>query len=902
MGTSSARTRHLLRFLAGAAGLSLGLIGAVALILKVRRPEVLSSGSIAFALNVIALLIFLLLFLSSLRTDAGRKGYALGWLDVFYAASVAVSLVSFLVASRARENFLQPFMLITAFAVYLLVRTNRRRFEGTPALLLAGALVAFAGVVAAHGLAQWASGREMRGFFFNVNHFAMFLAMILPLAWAAARLRMNAFLRFSGYGVTALMIAAVGLARCRTAYTALILVGGVFYLVRHLPRTAPAGGGPRRRRSAVRGVLVFGAVGVVVVSALAVSFKPMSAAGRLLIWKVSARTALAHPVTGVGYGNFPAVYNVEQGRYFEEGKGSAIERLSASADAYAFNDFLESFVELGLIGLVVLLPFWGFVLWTAAGVLSRGDPPPAGPASSSDGRLALGASGSVLAYMIMAVFYYPSRILPIVMLFSVFLGWLAGDKKPAPDRARRSFRVFGLAFAAVSLSAALILFPTLWKRFIAERSWSKAVALARAGRTTDAVAATRAAYPLLRSDPDFVDLHAGLLLGVGDAREAATVLDAARVYSSNPRLAEKLASAYVALGDLEAALGQARKADSILPWRLSSKALLADISVRRGDPEGTSRYARLVLDTPMKVRTAAGEALKTKAFELWTGSPKRSGETESLFIDLLARLPAEFRGGVLGALQAMGSRSGPFVEALRAAGPEERTCIAFLLANMPDRDVLGLDANFLVENVRTACLARRTVPLAMDVPDVIFLEEVLPYAVGDEPRDPWRPDFFERFKEAAVSSPSVEDAVVRLNRDVFLEFRLAFAERDMRKPLLSPRQSIEKGAVSCGEAAVMLVDACRSVGIPARMIVLPRWPHIKGGHIWVEVWDHGRWRHISAYDPALLEQTWIPLQIAETFPPGSRAAVFAAHFRRTGLRLLAGRDISFTDITENYLK
>ena len=902
MGRSSVQKRGLLRSLAIIAGLSLGLVGAVALSLWGRRPEVLSSGSIAFALGVLSVFVFLLLFLSSLKRDAGRADLSYGGLDVFYAATVAVALVSFLVASRFRENFLQPYMLGTAFAVYLLVRTNRRRLRGTPAVLLAGALVAFAGIEAAHGLAQWASGWEMRGFFFNVNHFAMFLAMVIPLAWATARLGTNVFLRFAGYGINALMFAAVGLSRCRTAYTALVLVGGVAFLLRRLAHPAPVGRESHPWRSAVRGVFIFGAVGLVVVSALAVSFKPMSAAGRLLIWKVSLRTALAHPVAGIGYGNFPAVYNAEQGRYFEEGKGTATERLSASADAYAFNDYLESIMETGVIGLVVFLPFWGLALMAVADVFRRGSSPFPGPVSTSDDRLSSGAAGSVLAFMVMAVFYYPSRILPMVLLFSGALGWIAGDERSLPDRARRSIRGFVLAFAAVSFSVAVILFPTIWKRFTAEQTWSEAIILARAGRTANAVATTRAAYPLLRSAAEFVDFHAGLLLGAGEAQEAAAVLDRARAFSYNPRFAEKLAAAHLELGDLDSALKRAREADAVLPWRLTSKALLAEISVRRGDIAEASRYARLVINKPMKVRTAEGETLKAKAFDLWTGLRTRTDEAGSPLLDLLAELPAESRGGVLGALQAMGSRSEPFVEALQAANPEERACLAFLLANMPDRDVLALDAVFLVENVRTACIARRTVPLAGGVPDEVFMEYVLPYAAGDEPRDPWRSDFFERFREAAVSSPSVNEAVVRLNRDVFLEFRLGFVVRDMRKPLLSPRQSIERGTVSCGEAAVMLVDACRSVGIPARLVVLPRWPNIKGGHIWIEVWENGRWRHISPYDPALLEQTWIPVQIAAVFPPGSREAVFAARFRRTGLRALAGREISFIDITESYLK
>jgi O-antigen ligase/tetratricopeptide (TPR) repeat protein len=902
MGKLSARTRFLLRSFAIMTGLSLVIIGAAALILKVGRPAVLSSGSIAFALDVLSILVFLLLFLSSLKTDPGPKSFSFGKLDAFYAASVAVALVSFLAASRSRENFLQPYILVTAFAVYLLVRANRHRLGGTPAALLAGALAAFAGVEAAHGLAQWAAGREMRGFFFNVNHFAMFLAVALPLAWAASRLGKNAFIRFAGYGVNTLMIAAIGLSRCRTAYTALILVGGVAFLLRRLPRQVPAGYDPRPWRFAVRGGVVLGAAGLVVVSALAVSFKPMSAAGRLLIWKVSLRASLAHPVAGVGYGNFPAVYNAEQGRYFEEGKGTATERLSASADAYAFNDYLESFMETGLIGFIVLLPFWGLVFGAIARVFCRANSPSPGPGPSPDGRLATGAAGSVLAYMVLAGFYYPSRILPLVLLFSGALGWIADNERPASDRVRRSFRGFVLAFAAVSFSAAVILFPTLKKRYAAEQTWSEAIVLARAGRTADALAATRAAYPLLRSDADFADFHAGLLLGAGEAREAAAVLDRARAFSSHPRLAEKLAAAHVELGDLDSALKRARDADAVLPWRLTSKALLADISLRLGDLAGASRYSRMVMDAPMKIRTAEGEALKAEAFGLWTGLRPRVGDEGSPLLDLLAELPAEYRGGVLGALQTMGDRAEAFIQALQAGDPEERACLAFLLANMPDCDVLGLDPALLVENVRLACLARRTIPLAAGVPDDVFLEYVLPYAAADEARDRWRADFYERFREVARESPSVEEAVIRLSRETVLQFRLVYSNKNIREPLIGSRRIIERGLVSCGEASLMLVDACRAVGLPARLAVLPRYRGKPGGHIWVEVWDAGRWRHIVAYDPSLLDKTWISARLASMFPRGGRGLIFAPRFRRTGFRAMSGWNSVFVDISENYLK
>lgn len=880
------------------------IIGAAGFALGVRRTEILSSGLILCLLGALAIPAGLLLFLSTLRRGPDRTGFAPIPLDLFFAAWVGVSLLSFLLASKSREIYFKPYLLSTAFVLYLLVRANRPRLGGRTAALLAGGLAATAGIEAVHGLVQGALGREMRGFFFNVNHFAVFLAMAFPVAWAATRQSANRRLRFLGLGLSAIVLAAVALSRCRTAYAALLVVGGASLFAGHLARRAAGATGPRPRAAAVRSALVFGAAALLVIAGLGASFKQMSAAGRILIWKVGFKTALSRPVTGIGYGNFPAVYGREQGRYFEEGHGSATERLSAGAFGYAFNDYLESFMETGLVGLLVLLPLWGLIFKAVGRALYRTGLPPPSPRLNPfpDKGLEAGAAGSVLAYIVIAAFYYPSQMLPLTLLFSALLGWIARADRPASVRIRSAAARVARVVGTLALAAAVLLLPTAWKRYRAHRSWAEAAALERAGRTTDALALSRAVSASLRSDELFAGFHAGLLLKAGEAEEAAAVLERATELSANPRLAEKLAAVRLELGRLEQALLSAREADASLPWRLTSKSLLAEIHLRRGDIGEASRCARLVLETPMKLRTGEGEALKTAAFDLLERIGPAPGAPRNPLLDLVADLPAENRGGVLGALQALGGRSAPYLDALRASDREERACLAFLLAKMPDRDLFGLEAGFLAENVRLALLARRTVPLASEVPDDVFLEFVLPYAASDEPRDPWRREFHEKFRDAVAASPSVEEAAVRLNRDVFTSFRLAFQERGYRARPLSPAQSIERGVVSCDDASILLVDACRSTGIPARVVILPRWPGTRRGHSWVEIWEGGRWRHLTAYDPGQLDRTWIPGMIEKYFRPGARNAIFAVRFGREEPRPLPGRDVPAVDVTGSYIQ
>ena len=66
----------------------------------------------------------------------------------------------------------------------------------------------------------------------------------------------------------------------------------------------------------------------------------------------------------------------------------------------------------------------------------------------------------------------------------------------------------------------------------------------------------------------------------------------------------------------------------------------------------------------------------------------------------------------------------------------------FLVLHMPENDKNSLSTEFLIENLDFAFEARKAFPWAAKVPESIFLNDVLPYAVFDETRDTWRKKLF----------------------------------------------------------------------------------------------------------------------------------------------------------------
>lgn len=206
----------------------------------------------------------------------------------------------------------------------------------------------------------------------------------------------------------------------------------------------------------------------------------------------------------------------------------------------------------------------------------------------------------------------------------------------------------------------------------------------------------------------------------------------------------------------------------------------------------------------------------------------------------------------------------------------------FLVENMPARDVV-LDAAFLTENLDLAMKARQTFPWASKVPEDIFLNDVLPYAVFDEPRDPWRSELLEKAAPLVKDATTATEAVQALNRELFKLVKTHY-DTGRKRTNQSPKESMEQGKATCTGLSILLVDACRAVGIPARAVGTPMWSNGRGNHTWVEVWDGG-WHFSGAdeYDAAGLNRGWFTGDAAKADASAPANAIYATSWKKNGL-------------------
>ncbi|MEN6449887.1 MAG: transglutaminase-like domain-containing protein, partial [Thermoguttaceae bacterium] len=219
------------------------------------------------------------------------------------------------------------------------------------------------------------------------------------------------------------------------------------------------------------------------------------------------------------------------------------------------------------------------------------------------------------------------------------------------------------------------------------------------------------------------------------------------------------------------------------------------------------------------------------------------------------------------------------LEAMRQSPLEHRQAMSLLVKHMPKRDLRAVDKTLLLENVRYSYLAREETPWGPHLPDELFFNYVLPYANLTEARDHWRRNLYPRCREIVQPCRTPGEAAVRLNEHIFDQLNVTYHATKRPWPDQSPSESIRAGYASCTGLAILLVDACRSVCVPARIVGVPRWnsPEPTNNHTWVEIWD-GQWHFLEPARPGPFDQAWFLSAATKAQADCWETSIYAASF------------------------
>mgnify|MGYP002245839118 FL=1 len=446
-------------------------------------------------------------------------------------------------------------------------------------LVVLGGSEAILGLRQLYGFAT--SGHSMyalTGSFFNPGPYSGYLAMILPVClyqWLVCGRRGG---RVVAGGVMLLIFCVLPAGMSRSAW----LAAGVSCLcvyAWHMDWTDKFRLLWQQQRQRVVMVVVGGFCVLLLAGYLLFVLKPDSARGRLFMWKITCRAIAEKPLTGYGIHNFAAAYGNAQETYFAAGDYEPWEERVAGSPEYAFNEYLQAAVELGIPLAVCLLVV--VVLCLYRGVRK--------------GRY--GICGAILSLMIFSFSSYPLQ-LPV---FIVTFGGLLVACLSGADR----WQWLGLA-VSVGIIGGFRLKNDLQVEQ-ACREWMNARVLYNAGAYQSAEKEYGRLDPLLRDRASFLFEYGHGLHKQQQFSKSNRILKEALQRSCDPMILNVIGKNYQQMGDCLSAEDWFIRSTHRLPGRIYPYYLLAKLYAEPGfrQPDKFEKMKRMVLTKEPKVHSTA---------------------------------------------------------------------------------------------------------------------------------------------------------------------------------------------------------------------------------------------------------------------------------------------------------
>ena len=266
-----------------------------------------------------------------------------------------------------------------------------------------------------------------------------------------------------------------------------------------------------------------------------------------------------------------------------------------------------------------------------------------------------------------------------------------------------------------------------------------------------------------------------------------------------------------------------------------------------------------------------------------------------------------FGGDIRKELDRAGKNRGNIQKAMNTVPEDHRAGMEWLIKHMPDHDLKIVSSNFLLDNCELAYNVIKKSSWGHEIPDSIFFEYVLPFGSLNERRDNWRRDFYNRFNSVIKNATSAYEAATILNNTMFEMVGVKYSTK-RPKADQSPYESMEAGLASCTGLSILLVDACRSIGVPVCFVGTSMWYNNTGNHSWVEIWDDG-WHFTGAAEPTGndLNKAWFSGQAIRAVEGHPKYGIYAATWGKSELHfpmdwLPDVKIYNAVDVTENYTK
>ncbi|UYQ95261.1 hypothetical protein MKQ68_09145 [Chitinophaga horti] len=178
-------------------------------------------------------------------------------------------------------------------------------------------------------------------------------------------------------------------------------------------------------------------------------------------------------------------------------------------------------------------------------------------------------------------------------------------------------------------------------------------------------------------------------------------------------------------------------------------------------------------------------------------------------------------------------------------------------------DTIQLSAHYIINNIKEAY--NTTPPLGLRVPRDTFFEYVLPYRVGAEKLEEWRPYLRKRYTDYIRHIPADSMTLLHIVKRINVEQTGWIFMPGVKRPQIAETQCLSdflqcKLSWSCNDITTLKLYTFRALGIPAALEIIPVYGKFNFGHKEVAVlFENGR------FFPSMSDTTFFKYQMAKMY-------------------------------------
>nr|WP_161792116.1 O-antigen ligase family protein [Pedobacter glucosidilyticus] len=400
------------------------------------------------------------------------------------------------------------------------------------------------------------SSLSINGSFGNSGLYSNFLALVLPYALSLYLNRDQFNRKITLISSTAIILITFILPFTSGRTSWIAAIGGCFYLIiRYMPKIDF-----KQLKIKLLFFLSFMFI-IIPVGFLMYNYKENSALGRILIYNVQLNIIKDNFLFGIGFGKFEVIYNLYQAEYFISNPNSPYIYL-ASNITKGFNEFLQIFVELGVIGLILTL-LVVLLLFTLK--------------TTEKSVFLTTAKSSFISIIICSCFSYPLRSLAITPAI-IFIVSVISSHKPCIKKIDFLLCFKKRILISVFVFLNIILIKVILKTKCAYLDWEKAINLASNKRYSSALLIYDKVYPELKYDGYFLFDYGSTILPI-NLYKGLEILERSKKYISHNNLYTYLGEAYSLTKNYKKAEYYYSLSSSIVPNRFYPRYRLFKIFI-----------------------------------------------------------------------------------------------------------------------------------------------------------------------------------------------------------------------------------------------------------------------------------------------------------------------------------